>query len=145
MTASADDIRQRMQQVRCELGDGMDDIVESTREMTDWRSYVEHYPWLCAGAAAALGYLVVPKRVELLSPNADTLLELAKRNKLVVNTNPQAQAKSGLTGTLLTFLANAAVRSAIAFAGQKLGKEGGSQAPAATADETAAPLTTHEG
>ena len=122
MPQSAEAIRRQMRQVRRELGVDMDEIVESTRELTDWRAYVKRYPWFCLGAAAAVGFLIVPKSVELVSPDADALLELAKNNKLVVKTNPQPQARSGLVTTAISFLASAALRSAIAHAGQQFGK-----------------------
>lgn len=128
MTTSAESIRQRMQQVRRDLGEDMDDIRDSTRTMMDWRSYLKRYPWICLGAALAAGFVIVPKRVELISPDLDALLELAKRNKLVVKTNPKAQARSGLSGTVLTFLGNAVVRAGIAYAGQHLGTVGGQEA-----------------
>jgi len=120
--SSADTIRTRMKQIRCELGNDMDEIVESTREMTDWKSYVKGYPWLCVGVAAAVGYIVVPKRVEIVTPDAKTLLKLAKHNQLVVNTDPHPHAKSGLTGMAVNLLVNAALRGAVAFVGQQFGK-----------------------
>lgn len=122
MTPSTDTIRHRMQQVRCDLGNDVGEIVESTREMTDWRAYVRRYPWVCLGLAALVGYAVMPKRVEIVSPDANAFLELARKNKLVVNTDSQPHAKSGLAGMAVSLIANAAMRSAVAYAGQQLGK-----------------------
>lgn len=115
-------IRTEMQHVRRDIADDMEDVVESTRQMTDWHSYVNRYPLLCLGAVAAVGFIVVPKRVEIMSPDADTLLRLAKKNKLVVENAPKAQAKSGLAGTLLGLVGSAVLRAGIAYAGQNVGK-----------------------
>ncbi len=128
MTRRADSIREQMKDVRCEIAEDMDDVVASAREMTDWRVYVKRYPWACLGAAAAVGFVVVPKRVEVTSPDIDTLLALAKQNKLVVETNPKAQAKSGLAGTMLGLVGNALLRAGVAYVGQQMGNFTGEQA-----------------
>jgi hypothetical protein len=96
----------------------VDEVVHSTRQMFDWREYVRRYPWACMGIAAAVGYLVVPKRVELISPDTDTLLRLAKKNKLVVKASPTPHERSGITSTLFTLAANAAVRGVVSYLGQ---------------------------
>ena len=119
---SAESIRQKMLQTRGALDNDMEEIVESTREMTDWRVYVKRYPWVSVGAAAAVGFALVPKRTEIVSPNADALIELAKRDKLVVKPEPEVQAKSGLWGSAITFVTNAALRGAVAYAGQRFSK-----------------------
>ena len=55
-------IRQRMEEVRCDLDQDVQEIVEGARDLRDWRSYVRTYPWVCVGAALAVGYLLVPRR-----------------------------------------------------------------------------------
>jgi len=52
-------IQKRMKEVRRELGN---DLATSARDITNWRSYVRASPWICLGAAVAIGYLVVPKK-----------------------------------------------------------------------------------
>ena len=126
--ATAEAIRDRMRQLRSELRDNVQDVVQSARTMTDWKVYFRRYPWFFAGAAVALGYLVVPKRVEIVRPDADTLLKLAKKEKLVVEPKQQVQPRVGWSTTLFDLAANAVMRSAIAFVGQKLGKVTGQQA-----------------
>lgn len=130
MSRSAETIRKEMQHVRREIADDMHDVVESTRQMTNWRSYVNRYPLVCLGAAAAVGFMIVPKRVEIVSPDVDALLRLAKKNKLVVNNEPTAQAKSGFAGAMLGLVGNAVLRAGIAYVGQNLGKVSGGAAAA---------------
>ncbi|HRX77978.1 MAG: hypothetical protein H6821_16640 [Planctomycetaceae bacterium] len=125
MNRSAETIRKEMQCVRREIADDVQDVVESTRQMTDWHSYVNRYPLVCVGAAAVVGFLLVPKRVEIMSPDEDTLLRLAKKSKLVVKNAPQSQAKSGLAGTMIGLLGNAVLRAGIAYVGQNIGKVAG--------------------
>ena len=121
MSRNPDQICSDMKLLRREIAEDMDDVAESTRELTDWKVYVKRYPWVCIGAAALVGFVAVPKRVEIQSPDVATLQKLAKKNQLVVNQDAKAQAKTGLSGTVLTLLANAAIRGAIAYAGQNLG------------------------
>lgn len=126
--AKTNDISQRMEAVRSELGDDVEELVESARMLTDWRHYVRQFPWACMAGAAAIGFFVVPKRIEMISPDADALEELAKRNKLVVKSNPKAQAKSGVSGALFSLLASSAARGAMSYVGHNIGKVMGSSA-----------------
>ena len=73
-------IRQRMEEVRCDLDQDVQGIVEGARDMRDWRSYVRSYPWVCVGAAVAVGYLLVPRRPAAMQPDAVALAELVKQN-----------------------------------------------------------------
>lgn len=122
MSEASDGIQKRMEELRGHLAEDVEDVIRSTKQMADWQEYVTRYPWLCMGAAAAIGYLVVPKRVEIVSPDTETLLELAKRNKLVVKADPAPQKRGSLAGMLFTFAANAAIRAAMAHLGQRGGK-----------------------
>ncbi len=78
-----DEIRQRMRALRNSLDFDVERITSSVRAKTDWRYIVRSHPWLTLAAATAVGYLVVPRRVEKRVPDADTLTQLAKEGKLV--------------------------------------------------------------
>ena len=45
-----------------EIDHDLEDVSASARSMVDWKHYVKAYPWVCLGTAAALGFLIVPKR-----------------------------------------------------------------------------------
>ncbi len=122
MNSVAERIQGRMHDLRGQLDHDLEEAVDTAREFTDWRSYVRRHPWACVGVAAVIGYLVVPSRVELESPDVETLLELAKKNKLVVEANPPPQKRQGIASTALRLISHAAVRSALAFLGQKAGE-----------------------
>lgn len=127
-TPSAEMLRSEMAQVRHELSEDVDDVVENAKELTDWRHYVRKYPFVCVGAALAVGYLVVPQRIEIVSPSAKQIEKLAKRDHLVVKHSPNAgPASPGWKSKLLTFGANLLLRSAITYAGQQAGKLLGEQ------------------
>jgi hypothetical protein len=77
-TPPADEIQRQMRRVRAELGDDVQDLVASAQVMADWHSYVRAYPWLCVGAAAVAGYLIVPARTRFAQPDAATLQKLVE-------------------------------------------------------------------
>jgi hypothetical protein len=60
--AAIEDIQRQMAQIRLALHQDVDGAVKGARSMTDWRAVVASHPWAALAAAAALGYLVVPKR-----------------------------------------------------------------------------------
>jgi hypothetical protein len=122
MSSGAERIQHRMHDLRGKLDDNIEEVVDSAKELTDWRNYVRRYPLVCVGVAAALGYWVVPSRVELESPDVDTLLELAKSNKLVVEANPAPRKRGGMASAAFGFLLNAAGRSALTYLGHKVGE-----------------------
>ena len=51
-----------MQRIRCEIDQDLQDVSASAHSMVNWKHYVKTYPWVCLGAAAVLGFLIVPKR-----------------------------------------------------------------------------------
>jgi hypothetical protein len=77
-TPSAERIEQQMQSLRSELCADARSLVSGARDLTDWTAYVRRYPWLCLGAAAAIGYLAIPRRrrdLRTADPAADQAAE----------------------------------------------------------------------
>lgn len=116
----AESVRARMQQLRCEIDGDMENMAASARTMVDWKHYVKTYPWVCLGAAVALGFLIVPKRSSAIRPDVATLTELARTGHLVVE--PAPAATHGLIDALLATVANIAVRKATAYLGERAGR-----------------------
>src|SRR5437667_12114685 len=86
-TSEAENIQKQMRELRAELRDDVQDVVVSAHKMADIANYVRAYPWLCVGAAVAAGFLIVPQRATILKPDAEALIELARKHKLVVKTD----------------------------------------------------------
>jgi hypothetical protein len=116
----AEQLRREMAQVRRDLVEEADQIAENARTVTDWRYYVRTYPWASMAVAAAVGYIVVPRRLEVLTPDPDTLARLARQDRLVVKPKAEAEPKKGLPGTLFTFLSSMVIRGALAAIGQQV-------------------------
>jgi len=99
----ADEIQREMREIRAELREDVQELVASAHKMADWTQYVTAYPWLCVGAALAAGYLIVPQRAVIMRPDAEAMIELAKKHKLFVNTTEghAPRKRGGLFGELL--------------------------------------------
>ncbi|TWT91099.1 hypothetical protein Mal64_14980 [Pseudobythopirellula maris] len=115
--AEAEAIRLRMQDVRRQLHDDVVVVREQVSDAFDWRTYVERYPLVTVGAAAALGYFLMPKRrptprVELTDSQFD---KLHKKGKITVEN--AATTSSGGSTSDSDSGKSSAVKSAIAAAG----------------------------
>lgn len=124
----AEAIRLRMASVRGTLDENVHELVENARNLTDWRYYVKAAPWGAVGAAAAIGYMIVPRRVRIVQPDADEIAKLAERHQIVVEHAAKAEAKQGGPAQLvMTMLANAMLRAVTAYVSQQAGKAFGKQ------------------
>lgn len=119
----AEKIREEMARIRRGLPGEIQDIKESARTMTDYRYYLQRHPWACMGAALAIGYLIVPNRTRIVSPDVETLEKLAKKNKLLVKAQPDiGKQQPGPLNMLVKFAANSLLRAGVAYAGQQMGR-----------------------
>jgi len=128
--SEVEQVRRQMARIRCELDENVEDVVVSAKQMTDWRFYVKAYPWATVALAFVAGYFVVPRRVEIVRPDADEIAKLAKKNRIVVQDKTSAVQKAdrGVGGAILNFVANMAMRTIMAYVGQQVGKIAGIQA-----------------
>jgi hypothetical protein len=117
---TAETLQAQMRSVRCEVGEDVQGIVDNARVLTDWHYYVSTYPWLCVGAAAALGYLVIPTRVHYVKPDPAALAELARQHKLVVQQTDSSKPKPGLMGAVVGMAVSALLQGGIGLAKQGL-------------------------
>lgn len=113
-------VQAQMQQLRCDIDGGMHDMAANARRVVDWKHYVSAHPWVCLGAAAALGFLIVPKRSRTNRPDAAAVTELARTGQLVVA--PPAASTHGWIDALLAGVANVAVRKAAEYLSQSAGR-----------------------
>jgi hypothetical protein len=121
-TTPADEIRQEMQQVRAELRGNVQEIVSSAKEIVDWQNYVRNYPWLTVGAAAFVGYLLVPARSTIIRPDAEAMRELAKSQQLLVKMEQSTKSRTSVVGALVGMLVTTAAQAALAVASHQVQK-----------------------
>jgi hypothetical protein len=116
----ADTVRARMQGIRCEIDQDLEDVSASARSLVDWKHYVKAYPWVCLGTAAVLGFLIVPKRSTAVNADPATPTEPAKTAHPVVN-SARAAAR-GLGNALVATVVSIVVREATAYLAQSVGR-----------------------
>lgn len=126
--ADINEIQRRMAQIRRELHEDVRGAVQGAQELTDWRSQVRNHPWLALGAAAALGYLIVPKRHA--PPAIVALAPTQPMPQPVSEPAPKSKKKRwGLIGSAFGLVAPIAVRAAQNYAIQYLEQWIASQPP----------------
>src|SRR4029078_1719329 len=122
----AEEIQRQMREIRAELRDDVQELVVSAEKMADWTQYVTAYPWLCVGPALAAGYLIVPQRAVIMRPDAEAMIELAKKHKLFVNTTDGTtggkvpRKRGGLFGELLGLAAATMLQGGLKIATTQL-------------------------
>ncbi len=121
-TVEINDIQRRMALVRHEMHHDVREAVKGARSLTDWRSLVQTHPWLTLAAAAATGYLIVPKRRS--EPPATVMVGVPTTppaSPTSVNLASAPREKSwSLIGSVLGLLAPIAIRAAQNYAVQYL-------------------------
>jgi len=111
-------ILRRMKEVRRDLDEDVQEIVEGARDMGQWRSYVRNYPWVCVGVALAAGYLIVPRRrFDLRRTDPQTLVTLAREGGMPP-TLPVPPTRS-VRGRLLSFVGDLVLRELSSFVSQQ--------------------------
>lgn len=119
---TAEEVQREMSAIRRQMDDDWRGVVENARELSDWKHYVRAYPWASFGVAAAIGFMIVPQRLKVMSPDADTLVKLAKDNRLIVSQDREAHAQPSLLKAALTLITSSMLRSGVALAGQQIGR-----------------------
>ena len=126
MSDSADEIVKRMRDLRREASDDVKGIVESAKTLSDWRYYVVHHPWVCVGAAAALGFVLTPTRKPVPREDAKELVALMK--KYNAGGASAAVPAKGVAGTLIGMATPFVMRAVMRAAQQHFAGRGGALA-----------------
>ncbi len=112
-------VRQRMQGIRCDIDQGLEDVSANARNMVDWKHYVKTYPWVCLGTAAVLGFLIVPKRTRVTKGDLPSPTKAAQTSPSVVHS--ASGVTRGLVDALVAAVVGLAVREASTFLVQRAG------------------------
>lgn len=115
-----DEIIARMQSVRSRLGDDASSVRTSVKELTDWKLAVRRFPWAAAGLAAAVGFLVVPKRSVEHTVDPETLRKMANEHRVVVTPPSHETQQKGMGNAIVAMVAPALARAAIGYLGQRM-------------------------
>jgi hypothetical protein len=130
--AEAEDVRLRMEQVRSDLGRNVEHTVENVRAMFDWRHHVAAHPWLCLTAAAAAGFLLVPRR------SIGTM-----RLDHAASSSPLPRAP-GIVAAVVGLAANMAIREGVSLATRYIENRMHKGDPCASGGCESSPRFSHE-
>jgi hypothetical protein len=108
---SAEEIRKRMAALRRELVCDVEDVTRSAKAMASPSFYIRKFPWATLAVAAGVGYLLIPKKKQVVQPDMEALAELVRKNQVNINTSKAAEESQGMLKTLavmgLTYVAKA--------------------------------------
>lgn len=114
---SAEKIRRRMADLRRELVHDMQDVTRSAKAMASPSFYIRKFPWATLAIAAGVGYMLIPKKKQVIKPDMEALAELVRKNQVNVNASKAADESQGLVKTLavmgLTWAAKAGMNYVI--------------------------------
>jgi hypothetical protein len=120
LTSQAEDVQREMRQVRAELRDDVQQVVASAQVLGEWRRYVRTAPWLSLGAAAAVGYFLVPSRMMVIRPDAKALLELARAKKLELKMDSPGVQRPSLLKSIAAAAAGSVMQAGMALLSHQL-------------------------
>jgi len=89
-----------MAQLRRELTHDVEDVARSAKAMASPSYYVRKFPWATLAVAAGMGYLLIPKKKQVIKPDMEALAELIRKNQVNVNTGKVAEESQGMVKTL---------------------------------------------
>jgi hypothetical protein len=112
-------ICRRMEELRGVLTTDVREVGRGARVMTDWTFYVCRFPWATLGLAAAAGFILVPKKKAIISPDQEALADLVRKNHLRLNVDHKRE-KPSLLGALVAMAATGAAKAATAYVGERM-------------------------
>jgi len=134
-------ICRRMAELRRELAYDMQDVSRSAKAMASPSFYIRKFPWATLAVAAGVGYMLIPKKKQVVQPDMDALAELVRKNQVNINTSKAAQESQGMVKTLavmgLSWAAKAGMNYAIQQMTTAAAKPASKAAPSSPVDEPA--------
>jgi hypothetical protein len=113
----AEKICKRMAELRRELVHDMQDVSRSAKAMTSPSFYIRKFPWATLAIAAGVGYMLIPKKKQVVQPDMAALAELIRKNQVNINASQVAEESPGMVKTLavmgLTWAAKAGMNYVI--------------------------------
>lgn len=117
---SAEAIRRRMAELRQELINDVNQVSRGARDLASPMHYVRRYPWIVVAGAAAIGYLLIPKKRQAVTPDAWMLAELVRKNQVKVETAKASSNSQSLARSLLVIGLTWGLRTGLSYFGQRL-------------------------
>lgn len=103
-----------------EVGRSAREMKNRAREMTNPLYYIRHFPWASAAAAAMIGYMLVPKKKQVITPDPEMLAELVKKQQVRLETSKAGPESHGMLKSLVVMGLTWGLRTGLNYAGQRL-------------------------
>lgn len=114
--ARAEALREQCQQVRQGLVEKVGDLKDRAEELFDWRGHLRAHPWAALGTAAAIGFLLAPRRASRAAPQApEPAASPVEDSPATREDSPDFSAADLVVG----FLGHLAAQAAIGFLGRQ--------------------------
>jgi len=124
---SAEAIRNRMAELRRDLTCDVSDVSRSVREvgrtareMASPLYLIRNYPWVSAAVVAATGYLLVPKKKQVVNPDPEVLAELVRKQQVKLDTTQASSETKGMLKSLVVMGVTWAARTGMNYMVQRL-------------------------
>jgi hypothetical protein len=124
---SAEEIRRRMTELRRDLTSDVRDVRRSAREMASNARQmasplyiIRRYPWASAAAAAAVGFMLVPKKKQVITPDPEMLAELVRKQQVKLDTSHASGETQGMLKSLAVMGITWATKAGMNYAIQQL-------------------------
>ena len=86
-------ICRRMAELRRELAYDMQDVSRSAKAMASPSFYIRKFPWATLAVAAGVGYMLIPKKKQVVQPDMKALAELVRKNQVNISTTKAAETQ----------------------------------------------------
>src|SRR3954463_11307792 len=93
---TAEKICKRMAELRRELAHDVQDVTRSAKAMASPSFYVRKFPWATLAIAAGVGYMLIPKKKQVIKPDMEALAELVRKNQVHINTAKASEESQGM-------------------------------------------------
>jgi hypothetical protein len=90
-----------MGELRRELTIDVRDVSRSAREMASPMYYIRHFPWASAAVALAVGYVLVPKKKQVVKPDPEMLAEMVRKQQVKIDTAKVSSDKDSMLKSLV--------------------------------------------
>ncbi len=121
-------IRDRMGRIRNQMDREVKGLKKGAGNLLSIHHQMRSHPWVGVGAAALIGFFIVParKKRQEIQLDEQTVQNLIERGDIKVHA--QRKQKKSWVRSATTLATNAALRAALAYAGQQFGKVSGTMA-----------------
>jgi hypothetical protein len=118
--STSDDIERQLAKMRSVLDQDVRGLANQARTLVDWRYHFRSHPWLYCGGAAALGFMLVPRRQRPLKVEASVVTGMDGDKKFVVRAPAAVLPQDGsFLKTALRLAATVLVRESLGYLMQR--------------------------